>query len=483
MNSYVPIALFLSASLAAVPASWGPPQAIVGSEWSVLSDPLDAGEYAQGPPLAPVVSASVLSNATIFIGLAAFREQRCGRTVFEAFRRAKFPGRVFVGVVDQLAEGVDQFTCLDDYCRLATQNLTAGRPCPFREHVRVDRREARASRGPTLARYHQQQLLRNETFCLQLDSHSLFADGWDVALLGDWLSTRNEFAVLSSYIANIDQIDKQSDEINVGQIVPHICKTQRGGQGMVRNQQATAARALARPKLNTLWGAGLSFSKCHAEVVVPYDPHLDHVFDGEEFSRAVRLFTWGYDLYTPHRNRVFHDYTPVSHRWVAADGGGNYTRAIQRLHTLLLGEQPYDPDFDRFGRYGLGKCRTYEQAIAFTGVDPRVGTHSDGAQCGNLTRVPFKVSQECDAQAVYARHLRSIGATPSLDETVSRGKSSSPSSRRSPPPPPPHRWFAQWSFFLVVPLQVFIVIAVMMIMRANFPRPRTRAQLQAASNV
>jgi hypothetical protein len=378
MNRYLRFALFLSVSLA-LPSSLGPPQAIVGSEWALLSNPLDAGEYALGQPVAPVVNEKTLAEATIFIGLAAFREQRCGRTVYEAFRRAKFPGRVFVGVVDQLAEGVDQFTCVDDYCRLATQNLTAGRPCPFREHIRSDRREARASRGPTLARYQQQQLLRDETFCLQLDSHSLFADEWDVALLGDWLSTRNEFAVLSSYIANVDQIDKQSDEVNIGQVVPHICKTQRGGHGMVRNQQAAAARALARPKLNTLWGAGLSFSKCHAEVVVPYDPHLDHVFDGEEFSRAVRLFTWGYDLYTPHRNRVFHDYTPVSHRWVAADGGGNFTRAIERLHTLLLSEGGRDPEFDRFGKYGFGKCRTYEQAIAFTGVDPRVGKQSEGA--------------------------------------------------------------------------------------------------------
>jgi hypothetical protein len=38
-------------------------------------------------------------------------------------------------------------------------------------------------------------------------------------------------------------------------------------------------------------GAGLSFSKCHAEYVVPYDSQLDHVFDGEEYSRALRLFT------------------------------------------------------------------------------------------------------------------------------------------------------------------------------------------------
>lgn len=334
-------------------------------------------------------------------------------------------------------------------------------------------------------------------FCLQLDSHSLFADAWDVALIADWLSTRNEFAVLSSYIANIDQIDKQGDDVNVGQVVPHICKTQRGGHGMVRNQQATAARALARPKLNTLWGAGLSFSKCHAEVVVPYDPHLDHIFDGEEYTRALRLFTWGYDLYTPHRNRVFHDYTPVSHHWVIADGGGNYTRAVERLNALLLAEGTRDLTFDRFGQYGLGRCRTYAQAISFMGVDPRIGKHSEGEQCGNLTRVPFAVSRDCDAQALYDKFLRSIGVTvvdrPQTIAIASIAASSSSSSasaaraqssaRKSTQAP--HRWFARWSFYMVVPLQVFIVMTVMLIMRASVPRARNRAWLNsaAASNV
>ena len=30
------------------------------------------------------------------------------------------------------------------------------------------------------------------------------------------------------------------------------------------------------------------------------------IFDGEEFARAARLFTHGYDLYTPNENIIFH---------------------------------------------------------------------------------------------------------------------------------------------------------------------------------
>ena len=34
-------------------------------------------------------------------------------------------------------------------------------------------------------------------------------------------------------------------------------------------------------RTNMLWGAGLSFSKCHAERKAPYDPHTPFIFDGE----------------------------------------------------------------------------------------------------------------------------------------------------------------------------------------------------------
>ena len=57
-----------------------------------------------------------------------------------------------------------------------------------------------------------------------------------------------------------------------------------------------------------MWGAGLSFHRCHAEINVPVDPYLDNVFDGEEGSRGIRFFTHGYDVYSPHRVLVTHDY-------------------------------------------------------------------------------------------------------------------------------------------------------------------------------
>jgi hypothetical protein len=60
----------------------------------------------------------------------------------------------------------------------------------------------------------------------------------------------------------------------------------RSTGGILRNAIAAAAANLPRPKLTTIWAAGLSFSKCHAELATPYDPNLPEVFDGEEISKG-----------------------------------------------------------------------------------------------------------------------------------------------------------------------------------------------------
>jgi hypothetical protein len=108
---------------------------------------------------------------------------------------------------------------------------------------------------------------------------------------------------------------------------------------MVRNEQAKAAINLDKPILAPLWAAGLSFSKCHAEKKTPYDPKLPQIFDGEEFSKFARLWTRGYDTYSPHRSIVVHDYQhregpgPNPLGWTR--NAQEFQRSTTRLKTLL----------------------------------------------------------------------------------------------------------------------------------------------------
>ena len=212
-----------------------------------------------------------------------------------------------------------------------------GGACPRRAQIRIDRRQSMDAKGPTWGRALGSALVDRESeFCLQTDAHMGFTPHWDSQMIQMYADTRNEYAVLTTYVADKETLGKN---INGLWEVPHLCYTQWGEGGNVRNQQAKAARNLARPKLSTLWAAGLAFSKCHAERRVPYDPFTPHVFDGEEFSRGARLWTAGYDFYTPSRTVIAHDYKrsqrDAKHSAWDHGSGNERTKSHARLATLL----------------------------------------------------------------------------------------------------------------------------------------------------
>ena len=151
---------------------------------------------------------------------------------------------------------------------------------------------------------------------------------------------------------------------------------------LIRNTDTKCARMLPKPKLNNIvWGAGLSFSKCHAERKVPYDPHTPGIFDGEEWDRAIRFWTYGYDVYTPHRVYVVHDYhtsqaDPKHLSWttnVFSQGASQSPlKSAERLKTIFGYTEggvkdPIEAERLILSKYGLGDRRTMDQAIEFSG--------------------------------------------------------------------------------------------------------------------
>ena len=340
------------------------------------------GETLHGKPFPPRSLSYLYDNTTIFYTMASYRDKLCPVTLFNLFTKAKSPARITVGVVQQnMPEDVD---CLEEYCRLMLQ---AGKGdenfCPYRDQITMKRFYARIAKGPTWARAHGSTMVKDEEFCMQTDSHMDFVQNWDSEMLKMWGSTNNEYAVLSTYVTAIEELPHLGEGkkgLNGLHEVPHLCMVTLGGaHGLVRNWGTKCARMLPKPKLtNAIWGAGLSFSKCHAERKVPYDPHTPHIFDGEEFSRSVRLFTWGYDIYTPNRVYVVHNYLISQSDSKHMDWWGNGvnvtegdpTTSANRLKLLLgmtltgvseANDIKYDREFGadaiklRQSRYGLGK--------------------------------------------------------------------------------------------------------------------------------
>ena len=378
-----------------------------GAVWHDIKAPLGFmpvdGTRPQPPQPPASARGMVDGNPTIFVGISAFRDARCGLTLAEVFGKAKHPSRVRVGVYDQVKTGEDP-GCLAVYCREMMKKV--GR-CPYEKQVRLLVADYAKAAGPVVARAAQQSLLDpDDEFCLQVDAHTMLLPDWDEKLLGEWRSTLNEHAVLSTYVRRVSEYDQN---VNGRWEVPHLCKTVWSINGLVRNADAGAATWLPLPKLTPLWGAGMSFSKCHAERRVPYDPRLKQVFDGEEFSRAMRLWTHGYDVFTPSRAIVYHDYDgdmfksipESSHQWnfeppPARDPEAK-ARDVARSEALLrtlfhLAQQPGRgaalASKEALGKWGLGSERSYSAWVSFSGVDGARHQPASGAQCGDVAWVP-----------------------------------------------------------------------------------------------
>jgi len=387
----------------------------------------------------------------IHLLIASFRDQLCPRTLHNAFKRAQNPKRIFIRIIEQTqadSDMIDDAGCWDRYCKDYNPNCIKDGHDKQTQTIHVD---SSKSKGPTDARSKLSAMIHYDyvhatdpdkvglhpvnvnDFCLQTDSHMDFSDDYDTGLIAMFHRTENDYAVLSTYVTDIEFNNKDP------KVVPNLCMVEFTSS--IRNWGTKQCTKLVRPKMtNAMWGAGLSFHRCHAELNVPVDPYLDEVFDGEEGSRGLRFFTHGYDVYAPDKVLVTHDYhthqgNPIVHTW-GRHGGENkhedrwvWNRDIEEARTrgmetgvlktfgskrvnMMLGiGKNYDETAEqkkeiidiRSGRYGIGKRRTLEQAMAFSGIDLR-HKRMTANKCGNLLWVPY------DERSNYG-----------VDETLLRG--------------------------------------------------------------
>ncbi|RLN96349.1 hypothetical protein BBJ28_00026085, partial [Nothophytophthora sp. Chile5] len=366
---------------------------------SVQHIPLDPTQSMLRPP-----PPHVPSSFDIFVGTTIFRDSfRCGKTLVSALKRATYPDRLRFGIVDQELEG--DVTCLEVFCQEAEAEWPEKGSCPYKDRIRVDAFPASESKGCTTARHRQQKLIRDEEFCLQVDAHSVFTNGWDEELVTDWLKADNEMAILSTYPhhSHSNHIKEDGDNHKLG-IYPHLCTVYSYRNTITRILGGGSIYDSKTPQLGALWGGGLSFSKCHSERNVPMDPHMPWLWDGEEYLRSVIVWTHGYDIYSPSEDGsvIYHNYTknPIQRGWESWEDPEvqkQVTAMTYNRYRLLLGV-----DFTgmvnttELGKYGLGSVRSYAQYKAFSGITLEQG-QQDNNSCKQLHWVPYANATEVEA--------------------------------------------------------------------------------------
>ncbi|KAJ9456646.1 [Skp1-protein]-hydroxyproline N-acetylglucosaminyltransferase [Diplonema papillatum] len=257
---------------------------------------------------------------TIFVSIAAFRDSEAADTLRSMYETARRPERIFAGVVCQRAESMPEERCIPpewegplDACRLNASTARSIDPaadpafCP-RGNVRLTDMPAAQARGPCHARYLATLLHAGEDFFMMIDSHNKFVDSWDEVALQQHELCDSEKCVLSVYpmaLSAAKAVPPPAEQDKVA----HLCMTGHWNyDGFPGPFAAGVVQSSKAPRPQPFLGAGFVFANSSMIKDVPFDPHLPFLFQGEEILLTVRLWTHGYDFFSPGRNILYHHY-------------------------------------------------------------------------------------------------------------------------------------------------------------------------------
>ena len=295
---------------------------------------------------------------TIFVSIASYRDIYCLKTLNSLYSNAKHPENIYVGLCIQNKED-------DEDCFLKDEK--------YAKNIRTIRLKDYEAKGPTWARYLCTTLMNKEDYFLQIDSHTLFAQDWDDKLISMIeeikRNTNSKDVVISHYPPEYSDRDNQ----NVDNTKPNtICKPNFQPNGVISfsgSQPVNTTKYIKTPFV----AAGMFFCEGKCIHDVPYDPNLPNLFVGEEILHSARIWTSGYDIYSPTQNVVYHLYTRSDqpHIW---DDKKNYndSDAVNKVKMLLKldggGEVPSYVN-ENIEKYGLGTKRSLEEFYEFAGID------------------------------------------------------------------------------------------------------------------
>mmetsp|Transcript_9181 Transcript_9181/g.8941 ORF Transcript_9181/g.8941 Transcript_9181/m.8941 type:complete len:552 (-) Transcript_9181:79-1734(-) len=362
----------------------------------------------------------VFGDGKILVSIPSFRDgQRCGETLLELFKKAKDPDNIVVSLIEQNQENEDDPFCIEVYCKLAgggndiyerngprpetikiISNVEAREKCPRNDQIRLIKVHDIGAKGPTWARALGRKILGNEEFCLQIATHSSFVDNFDEKVRNEWLSTNNEYGIISN---QPKQRATTMPELSPDQKVPRNCAIDFLEVEKLPHYHSRWADGkvdkLNKPLLAHTWAPAFSFAKCHLEESAPYDGFTPFVSsDVEAFARFARFWTRGYDVYTPTQNIVYTKKegqpNEMQNEWLTKWKKRKdrlLAKSLLRIRSYLeiLGEES-GVRLDNMGIYGLGKRRTLKQLNEFVGIELNTEqSRSELLPCGNFRWVPY----------------------------------------------------------------------------------------------
>ncbi|KAK5577437.1 hypothetical protein RB653_002378 [Dictyostelium firmibasis] len=310
---------------------------------------------------------------SIFVSIISYRDSECQWTIKNLIELAKNSENIFIGVCLQYSMKDDR----DNECfQYKFEDTEYGK-----KHIRTIRMDYSEAKGPCYARaLVQQQLYNGEKYYLQIDSHMRFVKDWDTEMINQLLQCKtsdsddtvvDEKAILTCYPMGY----KLPNVIPVHRFPILLVATEFGkNDGFLRIGGKIVSKKLTRPCPSLFWVSGFSFSRSHIIADVPYDPNLQYLFFGEEISMSARLFTHGYNFYSPTKTLIFHlwnrDYRSTFRENKSIEIEELENKSKQRLSILLNNNNNNNFSNNEIEpKYNLGNIKSLDDYSNYCGVD------------------------------------------------------------------------------------------------------------------
>jgi hypothetical protein len=226
------------------------------------------------------------TNNKIFINLASYRDPECSKTIKSLIYNSSNWNNLRIVVCQQNAEE-------DKDCKIGLEEK-------YLSNVEVIILSYKDARGPTWARFLIQQKYNGEKYYMQIDSHTIFEKDWDSKLI----QTLNELppkSCLTQYLPdyNIGEF-KTTPKLRKNLVVSRICSLDGFSRINSEHVNLNENFTFTEPFKSNCWSGCFSFSRGDICIDAPIDCYTPDVFFGEEMDITLRLFTRGWNFYSPH---------------------------------------------------------------------------------------------------------------------------------------------------------------------------------------
>lgn len=287
---------------------------------------------------------------TIFVSIAAYRDPQLVPTVLDCLAKARHPEALRFGICWQHGPEETSLPFADD---------------PRFQVLDVDWRE---SKGACWARAALMDLVRDEDYFLQLDSHHRFTPDWDVKVLAELERTGSPKPVLTAYATPFTPGDPDTFggdapmQMNYDRFTPE-------GIVLFRPSVIPDHRTRTKPLRARFLSGHFLFAPRAFVAEVPYDPEL--YFIGEEITLSIRAYTHGWDFFHPNQIIVYHEYTRAyrEHKHWSDHREGNDVAVAWHVRDASSKSRAQKLIDERtIGPFACGTARSFEDYEAYAGL-------------------------------------------------------------------------------------------------------------------